>query len=147
MAIPLKAKNTQKSREEKMKKTNEKTETKMSGISKIVGAPCEDIDCHVHGGLKTRGRTFKGVVISKHTKRVAIEFERMIYVRKYERYAKEKTKLHARLPRCMEDAINVGDTIVIQECRPLSKIIHFAVIEKLASRKDASLNEEKEKKK
>ena len=34
----------------------------------------------------TRGRTFKGTVIKKFPKRVVIEFERMVYIRKYERY-------------------------------------------------------------
>ncbi len=92
---------------------------------------CNDRDCPTHGNLKTRGRTFKGTVVSKNTKRIAIEFERMIYVRKYERYAKSKTKMHARLPTCISRDINIGDNVKIAECRPLSKIIHFVVIEKL----------------
>lgn len=83
----------------------------------------------------TRGRTFEGVVTKKFPKRVVIEFERMIYVRKYERYAKLKTKIHARLPDAMEKEINIGDLIRVHECRPLSKIIHFVVIQKI---KDAA---------
>jgi len=55
----------------------------------------------------------------------------MTYVRKYERYARAKTKIHARLPDCMKDSINVGDYIKVQECRPLSKLIHFVVIGKI----------------
>jgi ribosomal protein S17 len=31
----------------------------------------------------------------------------------------------------MEDDIEIGDYIKIQECRPLSKIIHFVVIGKI----------------
>jgi small subunit ribosomal protein S17 len=92
---------------------------------------CNDKNCPIHGNLKTRGKTFKGIVISKHEKRVAIEFERMIYIKKYERYAKSKAKIHARLPSCMEREVNIGDLIKIQECRPLSKTIHFVVIKKL----------------
>ncbi len=83
--------------------------------------------------IGTRGRTFEGVVAKKFPKRVVIEFERMIYIRKYERYAKSRTKIHARLPESMEKEINVGDLIKVQECRPLSKIIHFIVIKKLGS--------------
>ena len=64
----------------------------------IVETVCKDRDCHIHGNLKTRGRIFKGTVIKKFQKRIAIEFERMIYVKKYERYKKSKTKIHARLP-------------------------------------------------
>lgn len=97
----------------------------------IAETECNDKNCHVHGNLKTRGRIFKGIVIKKFHKRVVIEFERMIYVRKYERYAKSKTKIHARLPVCMEKEINIGDLIKVQECRPLSKIIHFVVIGKV----------------
>ena len=73
---------------------------------KSAGAGCKDKDCNRHGNLKSRGRTFQGTVIRKFHKRVVIEFERMIYVRKYERYAKSKTKIHARLPVCMEKEIN-----------------------------------------
>jgi len=57
----------------------------------------------------------------------------MIYVRKYERYAKSKTKIHVRLPVCIEKNIQIGDLIKVQECRPLSKIIHFVFIEKIKS--------------
>ena len=94
---------------------------------------CSDRNCHIHGNLKVRGRTFEGRVIKKFAKRVVIEFERMIYIRKYERYMKGKTKIHAHLPTCMENQIHVGDLIKVQECRPLSKIIHFTVIEKIKS--------------
>jgi small subunit ribosomal protein S17 len=45
----------------------------------------------------------------------------------YERFLKGKTRLHARLPEGMD--VSVGDYVKVQECRPLSKIIHFVVIE------------------
>lgn len=109
---------------EKIKKTEKEK-------IKLVETVCNNQDCHIHGNLKIRGKTFEGIVIRKFHKRVAIEFERMIYVKKYERYAKSKTKIHARLPTCMENQINKGDLIRIQECRPLSKIIHFVVIGKV----------------
>lgn len=85
--------------------------------------------------IMTRGRIFEGIVTKKFPKRIVLEFERMIYVRKYERYARLKTKIHARLPDSMENDINKGDLVRIHECRPLSKIIHFVVIQKI---KDAS---------
>jgi small subunit ribosomal protein S17 len=109
-----------------------KTEKKQE---ELVSTECHDVDCHIHGNLKTRGKTFEGRVVRKFPKRLAIEFERMIYVKKYERYAKKKTRIHARLPICMEKDIQLGDLIKVQECRPLSKIIHFAVIKKI---KDAN---------
>ena len=97
---------------------------------------CNDRDCPFHGNLKSRGRYFEGKVVSKFPRRVAIEFERMIYVKKYERYAKSKTKIHARLSDCLDKEINVGDVIKVQECRPLSKIIHFIVVRKIKSKED-----------
>tara|TARA_Y100000310_G_C20472724_1_gene710874 strand:- start:557 stop:922 length:366 start_codon:yes stop_codon:yes gene_type:complete len=109
--------------EQKMKKTEK--------IKKKNKDSCADRDCPTHGRLKVRGRHFKGEVIKKHPRRITIEFERTIYIRKFERYMKKKTKIHARLPDCLKEEINVGDYIEIGECRPLSKIIHFVVIKKI----------------
>ena len=83
-------------------------------------------------GISTRGRIFKGTVTKSFPTRVVVEFERTIYVPKYERYYKKKTRLHARIPEGL--SIQEGDYVKIQETRPLSKIIHFIVIEKLKSK-------------
>jgi len=88
---------------------------------------CKDFHCPTHGNLSARGRVFQGVVIKKFLRRLTIQFERTISIKKYERYMKKKSKLHARLPDCMANEIEIGDYIQIQECRPLSKIIHFVV--------------------
>ena len=112
----------------KKKKTNEKTEE-----AKLASAICDDKKCNIHGKLKTRGRMFEGRVTKKFPTRIVIELERMIYSKKYERYYKSKTKIHAHLPKCMENEIQLGDLIRIQECRPLSKIVHFSVIKKIKS--------------
>ena len=115
----------------------EKTDRKIEEKEKIAGAKlCRNRECHIHGHLKVHGRTFEGTVTKKFQRRVVVEFERAVYVRKYERYAKSKTKIHARLPECMEDEIKVGDLIKVKECRPLSKIIHFAVIGKIKDKKE-----------
>ena len=92
---------------------------------------CADPKCPTHGEMSLRGRTFRGIVVKKFPKRIAIEFERTIYVKKYERYAKKKTKLHARLPDCLSEDIQVGDYIEIKESRPISKIIKFIVTGKI----------------
>ena len=115
-----------------MKKTETKIEEKEKKET-VAGAICNDKKCHIHGNLKVRGRIFEGRVTKKFKGRITIELERMIYARKYERYYKSTTKIHAHLPACMENQINIGDLIRIQECRPLSKIIHFAVIKKIKS--------------
>ena len=129
-----------KTAEAKVKENKDKEKEEL-----LVGTEdCNDPNCPFHGRLKLRGRVFKGKVIKKFPKRVVIELERMVYVRKYERYTKSRTKLHARLPECIEDKINLGDYIRIKECRPLSKIVHFVVEAKL---KEAEETEQKTKQK
>lgn len=110
---------------------------------------CSDFACPRHGNISLRGRSFYGNVIRKFPKRVVIEFERTVYVQKYERYAKRKTKLHARLPDCMQKEIELGDYIEIKECRPISKIIHFIVVGKAQREKTENVieNKPREKKK
>ena len=83
----------------------------------------------------TRGRIFEGFVVKKFSTRVVVEFERTIYIPKYERYYKKKTKLHAKLPENLE--VNIGDLVKLRECRPLSKIIHFIVIQKIKSAEES----------
>ena len=97
-------------------KKEEKTKTEKETKKKLVG---------------TRGRTFEGIVTKKFPTRIVIEFEKTVYIPKYERYYKRKTRIHAKLPENMD--IKLGDYVKVRECRPLSKIIHFIVIEKLKS--------------
>ena len=118
-----------------MAKKKEKTESKMKSKENAVGTPSKE------KRIGARGRIFEGVVIRKFPKRVTIAFERMIYVKKYERYARYRTKLHARLPENMENEINMGDLIRVQECRPLSKIIHFIVTKKIKDVKEMKTKE------
>jgi small subunit ribosomal protein S17 len=117
-------------KEKTIKETNKKIEKKNKD-----SVNCTDKLCPIHGEqgfkLKMRGRTFEGVVIRKLHGRVTIQFERMKYLPKYERYEKRKTKLHARLPDCMKDEINEGDLIKISETRPISKTIHCVVAGKI----------------
>lgn len=109
-----------------MAKNKKETSAKSGNAQKeaqnsLVGAPSNVISA--------RGRIFEGTVTKKFPKRVVVEFERTVFVQKYERFYKKKTRLHARLPDNLE--INVGDYIKVKETRPLSKIIHFIVIEKI----------------
>ena len=86
------------------------------------------------GGLKLRGRTFVGTVISSRMqKTVTVEWERKHYLRKYERYEKRKSKIKAHNP----DSINAkeGDLVKIMECKPLSKTKNFVVVEILGKEK------------
>jgi ribosomal protein S17 len=75
----------------------------------------------------TRGRIFEGTVTKKFDNRAVVEFDRMVKVAKYERFMRKTTRIHSRIPQGM--TINVGDYVKVQECRPLSKMIHSVVIE------------------
>lgn len=116
-----------KKQEIKISKNKKENEEKIAG--------CLDRFCPTHGSLRTRGRMFSGYVIRKFDKRIVIEFERTVFIRKFERYMNKKTKIHARLPQCMKDEIKLGDYVRIIECRPLSKLIHF-VVDKLIKSKE-----------
>ena len=118
----------------KEKQKTDKVEKKENKHVAEAEKNCIDAKCPFHGGLSLRGRTFRWTVIKKFPKRVVIEFERTVYARKYERYLKTKTKLHAHLPDCLAEEINIGDYIEIKECRKLSKIISFVVVRKIRSR-------------
>jgi small subunit ribosomal protein S17 len=116
-----------------MAKETKKQTREIKEEVKNENSSCADKLCPLHGEnpLKLRGRIFEGTVEKKFHKRVVIRFERVAYISKYEGYEKRNTKLHARLPDCMEKDINVGDLIQIAECRPLSKIIHFVVVKRI----------------
>lgn len=106
----------------------EKKQSDKSGKGKkVVGT----LSTKNEGNYSIRGRKFDGYVIKKFDNRVSIEFERVKHIEKYERYAKSKTKMHARLPSNLKDEIKIGDYIQIRECRPLSKIIHHIVVKKI----------------
>jgi small subunit ribosomal protein S17 len=77
----------------------------------------------------TRGRIFQGIVIKKFDKRIVIEFKRTVKIPKFERFTNKKTRLHARVLDGIE--VKVGDVVKVRECRPLSKMIHFVLIEVL----------------
>jgi small subunit ribosomal protein S17 len=85
--------------------------------------------------IKTRGRIFEGEVIKKLPGRITITQERMVKIPKYERYEKRRMKLHAKLPKEMQETIQVGDRIRIGETRPISKTIHFIVLNKITKEK------------
>jgi len=94
---------------------------------------CKDKNCPFHGNISVRGRKFTGVVKRKNIKqkKITIEFERFIYLPKYERYLKRFTRIHAHLPDCMQDKVDVGDKVEVAETRPISKTINHVLVKKL----------------
>lgn len=109
------------------------TKEKQKSIGTILETPdqkCNDVKCPFHGGLSVRGRQFTGIVIStKMRKTCVVEFERLYFLKKYERYEKRRTKLKVYNPDCID--AKDGDVVKIMECRPLSKTKNFVIIKKL----------------
>jgi small subunit ribosomal protein S17 len=80
--------------------------------------------------LKIRGRLINGVVVSlKGTNRSVIERNFLHYVKKYDRYEKRHSRINAHITPCLE--INVGDSVLIGECRPIAKNISYIVVNKV----------------
>ncbi len=112
-----------------------KNETRNIGIGlEMPKQKCSDATCPFHGMLSLRGRQFIGTVISsKMRKTVVIEFDRLHFLPKYERYEKRRTKLKVHNPECIN--AKDGDKVKIMECRPLSKTKNFAIIGKVGVEK------------
>ena len=112
-----------------------KTESRNIGIA--LEAPkqkCSSTACPFHGNLSIRGRQFTGIVVStKMRKTAVIEFIRLHFLKKYERYEKRRTKLKVHNPECIN--AKDGNIVRIMECRPLSKTKNFVIIENIGIEK------------
>jgi len=88
---------------------------------------CKDPRCAWHGSLPVRGRVFRGRVRSaKSHNTVIVEWGYHRFIRKYERYQRQKSRMTAHNPSCMR--AKEGDFVVVAECRPISKTKHFVVV-------------------
>ena len=92
---------------------------------------CKDSRCPNHGDISVRGRSFKGYVKKIVGSRAVVEWERILYVPKYERYEKRRSKMHSHIPSCILNKVKQGSYVLIGECRPLSKITHSIILEVL----------------
>lgn len=94
---------------------------------------CNDVHCPFHGTLPVRGNVFIGTVVSAKVPRtLTVYWERKVFVKKYERYTRKRTKVRVHCPPCFE--IKEGDIIKIAESRPISKTKSFVVIEKVENK-------------
>ena len=69
---------------------------------------CDDPNCPFHGTISVERSYYK-------------------FIKKYERYEKRKSKINVHKPDCL--SVNVGDSVKVAECRPLSKTKHFVLVE------------------
>jgi len=89
---------------------------------------CDDKKCFKHGKIRVRGETLTGRVVSTKGKHTAvIERDMTNYLSKYERWAKEKSKISAHNPPCID--ANIGDLVRIGATRKISKTKAWTVME------------------
>lgn len=99
-------------------------------LGKAPSQDCKDKNCPYHGVIKLRGRIFDGQIKSKDTHRSAvITWDRLVYIPKYERYMKKRSKIRVHNPSCIN--AQIGEKVRAVETRPISKTKNFVIIGKL----------------
>ncbi|BBD71903.1 30S ribosomal protein S17 [Sulfodiicoccus acidiphilus] len=90
---------------------------------------CEDVLCPFHGHLKVRGTFIEGSLIKmRGTRFGTVQRTYTYYNKKYKRYERRRSKIHVRVPDCLE--VREGDRVIIGETRPLAKSVSFVVLGK-----------------
>lgn len=107
----------------------------MSGLSlKKPKKTCDDQNCPFHGTLSIRGRVLEGTVISaKMEKTAVVRRDYLHYMPKFKRYERRHGHIAAHNPPCIN--AKEGDWVKIAECRPVSKTVSFAIVEKLEEKR------------
>ena len=91
---------------------------------------CGDRHCAFHGTLTLRGREFTGTIKKAHAQKTAvIEWDRLHYLPKYQRYEKRRSRLQVHNPACIN--AKIGDKVKVIESRPISKTKSFVIVERL----------------
>ncbi|XP_003382520.1 PREDICTED: 40S ribosomal protein S11-like [Amphimedon queenslandica] len=87
-----------------------------------------DKKCPFTGNVSIRGRILTGTVRSMKMKRtIVIRRDYLHYIKKYNRFEKRHKNLSAHLSPCFRD-VELGDLVVVGQCRPLSKTVRFNVL-------------------
>ncbi|MDT7888081.1 MAG: 30S ribosomal protein S17 [Desulfurococcales archaeon] len=88
---------------------------------------CKDDKCPWHGSVRVRGLILVGVVSkARMVRTVTIEREYLKYNRKFKRYERRRSKIHAHKPPCID--VKPGDLVLVGETRPLAKSVSFVVL-------------------
>ncbi len=86
-----------------------------------------DKKCPFTGNVAIRGRILSGIVKStKMNRTIIVRRDYFHFIKKYQRYEKRHKNLAAHISpafRCKE-----GDTVIVGQCRPLSKTVRFNVL-------------------
>merc|ERR1719359_1531575 len=94
-----------------------------------------DKKCPWTGNVSIRGRILTGIVKStKMSKTIIVRRNYFHYIKKYRRYEKRHSNIPAHLSHCFKkDECKEGDTVVIGQCRPLSKTVRYNVLRVISS--------------
>eukprot|EP01136_Pigoraptor_vietnamica_P016658 Opistho-1_new@60842 len=96
-----------------------------------------DKKCPFTGNVSIRGRILTGTVVSAKMKRtLVIRRDYLHYIKKYNRFEKRHKNLSAHVSPAFKD-IDLGDSVVVGQCRPLSKTVRFNVVKVIKDRKAA----------
>eukprot|EP00891_Asterochloris_glomerata_P002203 jgi/Astpho2/2203/fgenesh1_pg.00040_%23_45_t len=86
-----------------------------------------DKKCPFTGDVSIRGRILSGLVRStKMHRTIIIRRNYVHYIKKYARYEKRHTNVAVHVSPCFRVA--EGDTVIVGQCRPLSKTVRFNVL-------------------
>ncbi|WP_299292339.1 30S ribosomal protein S17 [Nitrosopumilus sp.] len=89
---------------------------------------CDDKNCPFCGNLAIRGKLFEGKVTGNKAKQtITLQKDAPVYYNKFKRYARGKSSIHAHVPSCID--VELGDTVLTAECRPISKSVSYVVVE------------------
>ena len=88
---------------------------------------CADDNCPFHGTLSVRGDVLEGEVVSTEMEKTAVvEREYDVFVPKYDRYMKRRSRVSVHQPPCLD--VSDGETVRIAETRPLSKTKSHVIV-------------------
>merc|ERR1712018_169726 len=86
-----------------------------------------DKKCPFTGNVAIRGRILQGVVKStKMNRTIIIRRDYLHFIKKYQRYEKRHKNIAVHLSPCFR--CKEGDTVIVGQCRPLSKTVRFNVL-------------------
>ena len=87
-----------------------------------------DKKCPWTGNVSIRGKILRGTVVStKMNRTVVLRRNYLHYISKYGRYEKRHKNLPAHCSPALK--LHVGDSVIVGQCRPLSKTVRFNVLD------------------
>ncbi|KAK7064245.1 Serine/threonine-protein phosphatase [Favolaschia claudopus] len=101
--------------------------------SEAINGTYVDKKCPFTGDISIRGRILTGKVVStKMTRTIVIRRDYLHYIPKYNRYEKRHKNLAAHVSPAFR--VEVGDTVTVGQCRPLSKTLAPTLLSVFTSR-------------